>query len=171
MNYKHRGIGRTALMIDTLPEESCVVVVPSPQIGVEISKRIEKSRRKKGTWRVAVIREIGDSAVLGGIEEPVFFDHSFWDAVREVVAMEAVTTARICSERARWKKIDIAVRKLPLGDTTPDGPYYPVVNGNVVGEKDRQFWKTHDEAYAAAERWVKMATGFSTQKQPFMQAA
>jgi hypothetical protein len=49
----------------------------------------------------------------------------------------------------------IKVQKLPFGDTTPDGPYYPTVDGANVGEAGRAFWHTYGEAYAVAKRFVE----------------
>lgn len=50
----------------------------------------------------------------------------------------------------------IKVKKLPFGETTPDGPYYPTVDGANVGEGGRAFWHTYGEAYAVAKRFTEM---------------
>jgi hypothetical protein len=48
----------------------------------------------------------------------------------------------------------IEVRKLPLGQFTDDGSFWPMVDGENVGEAGRCFWHTEDEARAVAERYV-----------------
>lgn len=50
----------------------------------------------------------------------------------------------------------IKVKKLPFGDTTEDGKYWPTVDDVNVGENGRCFWPTYGEAYAVAERFASM---------------
>ncbi|MGF6434367.1 hypothetical protein [Bradyrhizobium elkanii] len=53
-------------------------------------------------------------------------------------------------------KYRIEVRRLPLGQTTEDGAFWPVVDDENVGENNPCFWHTEDEARAAAERYVNI---------------
>ena len=94
----YRGIGRTSLMIETLPATECVVVVPSRDVGAEIERRAVEMGRADGTLRTVAINAHGDYKKLGGLALPVFFDHSFFEDTERGIAFEAVNTARICSK-------------------------------------------------------------------------
>lgn len=45
-------------------------------------------------------------------------------------------------------------QRLGLGDTTPDGAFYPKVDGKPVGENGRAFWPTKEAALAIARRFL-----------------
>lgn len=51
-------------------------------------------------------------------------------------------------------KHKIEVRRLPRGEFTNDGAFWPIVNGENVGENDRCHWHTEAEARAVAERYA-----------------
>lgn len=47
----------------------------------------------------------------------------------------------------------VKVKKLGLGQTTNDGAYWAEINGVKIGDKDRCFWHTEDEAELCAFRY------------------
>src|SRR5262245_47896227 len=60
--------------------------------------------------------------------------------------------AIIQTDRKRKRQMSrIKVRKLPLGQFTNDGAFWPMVDGENVGEDGRCFWPTEDEARAVAK--------------------
>lgn len=52
------------------------------------------------------------------------------------------------------RKHKIKICKLGLGFSTPEGAYWAKVDGDNIGEDGRAFWETHEEAQAAAERYI-----------------
>ena len=40
----------------------------------------------------------------------------------------------------------LKVRALPFGDSTADGRFYPVIDGDAWGDNGRAFWPTRSEA-------------------------
>jgi hypothetical protein len=55
------------------------------------------------------------------------------------------------------KQLRIRVRKLGLGDTTDEGPFYAQVDGENVGENGRAFWETREDARRCGERFLARA--------------
>jgi len=53
--------------------------------------------------------------------------------------------------------MSIAVRKLPFGERTSQGAFYPTVNGQIVGYSGRPFFETKDEAMECAKHFVANA--------------
>lgn len=48
----------------------------------------------------------------------------------------------------------IKVKKMPLQETTLDGPYWATVDGENVGENGRCHWQTESDAYACGARYL-----------------
>ena len=95
-----RGVGQTGLMIANLPDEQCTIVVPSRQVGKVIAERVTKDN--PGHRRYVVISYMSEVQKLHGLSEPIFFDHSFFDAVDHAVAREAVRTAALASYHRKY---------------------------------------------------------------------
>jgi hypothetical protein len=61
------------------------------------------------------------------------------------------------SEAARQR---LKVRKLGLGETTKDGAFYPVIDGQAWGEDGRAFWPTRAEAMRVGIRCFNKLLAF-----------
>jgi len=94
-----RGVGQTELMIANLPNEQCTIVVPSTQTGRAIAERVVNSAPGRRSY--VTIRYMSEVQKLHGISGPIFFDHSFFDAVDHAVAREAVQTAIMASRHRK----------------------------------------------------------------------
>lgn len=97
-----RGIGQTGLMIANLPDEQCTIVTPTAEIGRAIAARVKKNN--PGHRRYVTIRHASDVQKLTGLSESIFFDHSFFDAVSEDTARQAVQYAIPCAYHRTWKE-------------------------------------------------------------------
>ncbi len=86
-----RGVGRTELMIRSLPQGQCTVVVPKSEIGRLIAARVNKTN--PGLRRYITVTHPSDVQKMHGLCEPVFFDHSFFDIVSADTARLAVDCA------------------------------------------------------------------------------
>jgi hypothetical protein len=54
----------------------------------------------------------------------------------------------------------IAVKQLPMGDTTTEGSFYATVDGEKVGENGRAFWDTEQAAYDCGFRYLVYELNF-----------
>lgn len=90
-----RGVGRTRNLIDNLPDERCVVVTYSHDLGREIKKTIEDLRGKELIKKVKVVSVSSkeDLSRLQGLSVPIFFDHSFFDSCEFETAKHAMELA------------------------------------------------------------------------------
>ncbi len=50
------------------------------------------------------------------------------------------------------------VGQLPFGETTSEGAFYPIVDGEKVGENGRCFFQTRESAYDCAVRVLRKKT-------------
>lgn len=48
----------------------------------------------------------------------------------------------------------IVVKRLPRGETTPEGAFYARVDGSNVGVDDRAFWPTRADAMRCGVRYL-----------------
>lgn len=67
-----RGIGRTTLMVETLPDQSCTVVVPSREVGREVMARAKEAFRDVKLIKTVVIRSESDAQKMQGLSVPYF---------------------------------------------------------------------------------------------------
>lgn len=56
---------------------------------------------------------------------------------------------------------EVEVKRLPNGDHTKDGSFYAQVDGRPVGDANRQFWMTEEQAKECGERFVRDFYGVS----------
>lgn len=73
-------------------------------------------------------------------------------AVNALNKSKVVTGGRKIKQRLR-------VRKLPFGDSTSDGSFYPVIDGAAWGEDGRAFWPTKAEAMSVGIRCFNKVLG------------
>lgn len=48
----------------------------------------------------------------------------------------------------------IKVKRMPLGETTDQGPFYCQVDGENVGADGRSHWETESDAMACGRRYL-----------------
>lgn len=75
-----RGVGQTSHMVDLLPDEDCIVIVPNSSTILYCKSLIESRRGLSFSKKVDVIsvEKEEDLYRLYGITKKVFVDHSFF---------------------------------------------------------------------------------------------
>jgi hypothetical protein len=91
-----RGVGQTTHLIYTLPNERCMVVTHSKELGRLIEKRLVDIRGKDFAKKVKVlsISSYDDLSKMMGYSHLVFFDHAFFDHSEEEIAIKALRYAQ-----------------------------------------------------------------------------
>lgn len=90
------ALGRTTAMINALPDDGAIIVVPSESVWREVSRMIFELRGPdfEGLCRVVIVRDRGDLYKLEGARQRIFFDHTFDVFVHRDVADRVRAFAR-----------------------------------------------------------------------------